>query len=90
MSGGVWFYDGDVVFCICGSVGRRVGCWARMICMVVYGGAWLQAACGNPVVTWCRCAARADGVVTAPIHGAVTTVTVVYDCVAVVYGGRLG
>jgi|LauGreDrversion4_2_1035121.scaffolds.fasta_scaffold312958_1 hypothetical protein len=60
------------------------------ICMVVYGGAWLQAACGNPVVTWCRCAARADGVVTAPIHGAVTTVTVVYDCVAVVYGGRLG
>ena len=58
--------------------------------MVVYGGAWLQAACGNPVVTWCRCAARADGVVTAPIHGAVTTVTVVYVCVAVVYGGRLG
>ena len=41
------------------------------ICMVVYGGAWLQAACGNPVVTWCRCAARADGVVTAPTHGAV-------------------
>ena len=60
VSGGVWFYDGDVVFGICDSVGRRVGCcWARIICMVVYGGAWLQAACGNPVVTWCRCAARA-------------------------------
>ena len=40
VSGGVWFYDGDVVFGICGSVGRRVGCWARIMVTL---GCWVKA-----------------------------------------------